>query len=51
MEILLLPDYLLKMLGFVIKKLCGGWLDDDWSSNLPNFGFQVSSKNDNYPVL
>ncbi len=26
------------------KKLCGGWLDDAWSSNLQNFVFQVSSK-------
>ncbi len=33
------------------KKLCGGWLDDAWSSNLPNFVFQVSSKNDTDPVL
>ncbi len=33
------------------KKLCGGWLDDAWSSNLPNFVFQVSGKNDTGPVL
>ncbi len=33
------------------KKLCGGWLDDAWSSNWPNFVFQVSSKNDTGPVL
>ncbi len=51
MEILLSLAYLLKMLGFVAKKLCGGLLDDAWSSNPPNFGFQVSSKNDTGPVL
>ena len=51
MEILLLSDYMLKTLGFVAKKLCGGWLDDAWSSNPPNFGLQVSSKNDTGPVL
>jgi hypothetical protein len=51
MEILLLPAYLLKALGFATKKLCGGWLDDAWSSNLPNSGFQVSSKIDSGPVL
>jgi hypothetical protein len=51
MEILLLPAYLLKMLIFMAKKLCGGWLDDAWSSNLPNFVFQVTSKNDTCPVL
>ncbi len=51
MEILLLPAYLLKTLGFVAKKLCDGWLDDAWSSNLPQFGFQVSSKNNTGPVL
>ena len=33
------------------KNLCGGWLDDAWSSNPPNFVFQVSSKNDTGPVL
>jgi hypothetical protein len=51
MEILLLPAYLLKMLVFVAKKLCGGWLDDAFSSNPPNFVFQVSSKNNTGPVL
>ncbi len=38
MEILLSLAYLLKMLVFVAKKLCGGWLDDAWSNNLPNLG-------------
>ncbi len=33
------------------EKLCGVWLDDAWSSNLPNFVFQVSSKNNTGPVL
>jgi hypothetical protein len=51
MEILLSPAYLLKMLVFVAKKLCGGLLDDAWSSNPPNFVFMVSSKNDIAPVL
>ncbi len=51
MEILLLPDFLLKTLGFVAKKLCGGWLDDAWPSKLQNFGFQVSSKNNTGPML
>jgi hypothetical protein len=51
MKILLLPAYSLEMLVFVAKKLCGGWLDDARSINLPNFGFQVSSKNDTGPVL
>ncbi len=51
MEIFLLPSYLLKMLVFVAKKLCGGWLDDAWPSNPPKFVFQVSSKNDTGPVL
>jgi hypothetical protein len=32
------------MLEFVAEKICGGWLDDAWSSNLPNSVFQVSSK-------
>jgi hypothetical protein len=50
MEILLLPAYLLKTLGFVAKKLCSGWLDDAWS-NPPNFEFQVSSKYDTSPAL
>jgi hypothetical protein len=39
------------MLGFVAKMPSGGWLDDVWSSNLPNFVFQVSSKIDTAPVL
>jgi hypothetical protein len=39
------------MLGFAAKKPCGGWLDDALSSNLPNFGFQVSSKINTGPVL
>jgi hypothetical protein len=51
MEILLLPAYLFKILVFVTNKLCGGWLDDAWVSNPPNFGFQVSSKNDTGPVF
>jgi hypothetical protein len=38
------------MLGFVAKKPCGGWLDDAWSSNPPNFGFQVSSQIGTGPV-
>ncbi len=37
-------------------RICGKkalwWLADDaWSSNLPNFGFQVASKNNTGPVL
>ncbi len=51
MKILLSPAYLLKTLGFVVKKLYSGWLAGAWSSSLPNFGFQVSSKNDTGPVL
>jgi hypothetical protein len=51
MEILLLLSYLLKMLVFVAKKLCVGWLDDAWSRNLLNFVFQASSKSNTGPVL
>jgi hypothetical protein len=51
MEILLLLAYLLKTLGFATKKLCDCWLNDDWFSNPPNFGFQVSRKNNTGPVL
>jgi hypothetical protein len=33
------------------KKICGGWLDYVWSSNLPNYVFQVSSKINTGPAL
>jgi hypothetical protein len=35
----------------VVKKPCGGWLDDAWSGSLPNFVFQVSSRINTGPVL
>jgi hypothetical protein len=33
------------------QKIRGGWLDDAWSSNLPNSVFQVSGKIDTGPAL
>ncbi len=38
------------MLEFAAKKICGGWLDDAWSSNLPIYVFRVSSKIDTGPA-